>query len=258
MDTDSLLERIGPAVACSDAAISDASCGPLTVPAGLSPWSRKPERGGVLCQCVFGPVVDLCCVCTKLRGEAVRGQRCAKCGVTVLPASARAERFGHVELVTPLRHPWLPEVQIERVLVLPPLLRLAPDERGDPERDPDAYTRAVIAMAQSVTPDSAHERYPETPRPLGTSALYVDLIDRNETFRVMLRHAAPAVIVEHETGLLQASLDALFGPPTTSRNPRGRRLRDLLLLALDRGDEHELGVLRQAAGLVHGSSSEPT
>jgi hypothetical protein len=63
---------------------------------------------------------------------------------------------------------------------------------------------------------------------------------------------APAVIVEHETRLLQQQLAALFGPPTLTRNPRGRRLRDLLLAALarDTGDAaSELGPLLLAAGL---------
>jgi hypothetical protein len=249
MDADPLFEKLGACVARNDAAIAAASCGPLTVPAGLHTRTRRPERDGVLCQRVFGPIVDLRCLCTKLRGEAARGQRCPRCGVTVLPASARSGRFGHVELVAPLRHPWLSGVQVQQVPMLPPPLRLPPRERGDPDRDPDAHALAIIAVDERDMDGSTPVSYPDMPSLTGLSALYADLVARNEALRAMLRHAPPELIVEHATERLQAALDALFGPPTTSHNPRGRRLRDLLLAALDRGDDHEVAMLRLAAGL---------
>ena len=250
-----LLERLGPYLARDDAAIAAASHGPLTVPAGLHARTRRPERGGVLCQRVFGPVVDLCCMCTALRGEPARGRTCPKCGVTVLPASARSGRFGHVELAAPLHHPWLPDVSMQRVPVLPPPLRLVPDDRGDPTLDPDAHTLAAIAvdergMAGPLLLGAADdEPYPDLPPLTGLSALYAELVARNQALLAMLPYDPPAAIVEHETALLQAALDAVFGPPTTTRNPRGRRLRDLLLAALDRGDDREVAALREAAAL---------
>ena len=237
------------------AEVQHVSHGPVNQPDGLNTRTHRPERGGPLCMRVFGPVVDHCCMCTKYRGEDKLGVTCEKCGVTVAPASVRATRFGHIDLVVPLRHPWLTDMYVQRLLVLPPVLRLLPLERGDPDCDPDEHSREVIALdtrsfARAIEfADDVDEPYPACPELTGTSVLYARLIARNEALRAMCSYGAPEVIREHETGLLQTTLDALFGPPTRTKNPRGRRLRDLILAALDRNDV-ELDALRLAAALA--------
>lgn len=237
------------------------SHGRLTTAACLNPRTRRPERGGPLCMRIFGPVVDHCCLCRKYRGPQHAGRTCEKCGVQVALARVRGERFGHLELVVPLRHPWLPELPVHTLAVLPPLLRLLPPERDDPDRDPDRHTRDAIASDERSGDGSlADEPFPALPAVAGTTALYAHLIARDAALRAMLPRA-PTVIVEHETQLLQAALGALFGPPELGRNPRGRRLRDLLLAAyarhLDDDDDRERAALLRAAGLGTASASRP-
>ncbi len=251
-----LARRLGGSLTLLGAAeVLRISSGPVSLPSGLNTRTHRPERRGPLCMRVFGPIVDHCCMCTKVRGEQHLGVTCEKCGVTVAPASVRATRFGHIDLVVPLRHPWLPDEQLQRLPVLPPVLRLLPSERGDPNIDPDEHSREVIAIdtrsfARAMEFTEADEPYPACPELTGTSALYARLIARNEALRGMCSHGAPDVIREHETELLQTALDALFGPADHSKNPRGRRLRDLLLAALEQGDDSELDALRLAAALA--------
>jgi len=71
----------------------------------------RPERGGILCQRVFGPMDDDVCMCGKYDGAEHRGVTCEKCGVEVTSASVRGEWFGCVALTVPVVHPWFaPEV----------------------------------------------------------------------------------------------------------------------------------------------------
>lgn len=242
-------------IALGDATVLATSQGALTTHAGLNPRTGRAERGGPLCQRIFGAVVDHSCLCSKYRGHKHLGLRCERCGVVVAPASVRGERFGHVALVAALDHPWLADVRVQQLLVLPPRLRLLPRERGDVAHDPDEQSREFIAvddrnLAVSMRPmaGASYEAAPELPAVAGLTALYARLIARNETARAMWSRA-PEVIREHETALLQGCLDALFGPPTTTANPRGRRLRDLLLAAHERDDRPELAALLLAAGL---------
>src|SRR4051812_24999230 len=66
----------------------------------------KPERDGLFCPRIFGPVKDYECNCGKYRGPRHRGQVCEKCGVEVISARVRRERMGHIELAAPMAHPW--------------------------------------------------------------------------------------------------------------------------------------------------------
>ena len=69
--------------------------------------SGVPSRGGLLCQKIFGPVRDWCCECGQLRGPRYKDRLCPKCGVTVLKASSRRRRMGHINLSVPVVHPLL-------------------------------------------------------------------------------------------------------------------------------------------------------
>lgn len=95
------------------------SHGAVEKPETINYRTKKPERGGLCCARIFGPIEDFCCICTKYRGEQHRGVRCEKCGVEVLPSSVRSERFGHVELAVPVVHPLL-RAEVARLLGITP------------------------------------------------------------------------------------------------------------------------------------------
>jgi len=66
----------------------------------------KPEKDGLFCEKIFGPVRDLECNCGKYKGIKFKGITCDRCGVTVDRSSVRRERLGHIELATPVTHIW--------------------------------------------------------------------------------------------------------------------------------------------------------
>lgn len=66
----------------------------------------KPERDGLLCPRIFGPVKDWECNCGKYKRMKHRGITCEKCGVEVIQSRVRRERMGHIELVAPVCHIW--------------------------------------------------------------------------------------------------------------------------------------------------------
>ncbi|HLB41176.1 MAG TPA: hypothetical protein VJJ83_05275, partial [Candidatus Babeliales bacterium] len=66
----------------------------------------KPEKDGLFCARIFGPVKDWECNCGKYKRMKHRGVTCEKCGVEVIQARVRRERMGHIELVAPVCHIW--------------------------------------------------------------------------------------------------------------------------------------------------------
>ena len=66
----------------------------------------KPERDGLFCARIFGPVKDWECNCGKYKRMKHRGVTCEKCGVEVIQSRVRRERMGHIELVSPVCHIW--------------------------------------------------------------------------------------------------------------------------------------------------------
>ena len=66
----------------------------------------KPERDGLFCAKIFGPVKDYECNCGKYKRMKHRGVVCEKCGVEVIQSKVRRERLGHIELATPVAHIW--------------------------------------------------------------------------------------------------------------------------------------------------------
>jgi len=66
----------------------------------------KPERDGLFCARIFGPVKDWECNCGKYKRMKHRGVTCEKCGVEVIQSRVRRERMGHIELVAPVVHIW--------------------------------------------------------------------------------------------------------------------------------------------------------
>ncbi len=66
----------------------------------------SPEPDGLFCEKIFGPVHSYQCHCGKLKGIQYKNLVCSTCGVEVLPSSVRRERFGHIELASPVVHIW--------------------------------------------------------------------------------------------------------------------------------------------------------
>ena len=82
------------------------SHGEVTKPETINYRTFKPERDGLFCAKIFGPVTDWECLCGKYKRMKHRGVICDKCGVEVTQAKVRRERLGHVKLATPVSHVW--------------------------------------------------------------------------------------------------------------------------------------------------------
>jgi DNA-directed RNA polymerase subunit beta' len=82
------------------------SCGEVTKPETINYRTFKPERDGLFCAKIFGPVTDWECLCGKYKRMKHRGVICDKCGVEVTQSKVRRERMGHIELASPVSHVW--------------------------------------------------------------------------------------------------------------------------------------------------------
>ncbi len=136
------------------------SYGEVKKPETINYRTFKPERDGLFCAKVFGPVKDFECLCGKYKRLKHRGVVCEKCGVEVTLAKVRRERMGHIELASPVAHIWylksLPSRiglmldmtlrDIERVLYFEAFVvidpGLTPLERGQLLND-EAYLEAI-------------------------------------------------------------------------------------------------------------------
>ena len=95
--------RIGLA---SPETIRSWSFGEVKKPETINYRTFKPERDGLFCARIFGPVKDYECLCGKYKRMKHRGVICEKCGVEVTQTKVRRERMGHIELAAPVAHIW--------------------------------------------------------------------------------------------------------------------------------------------------------
>ncbi len=152
------------------------SYGEIKKPETINYRTFKPERDGLFCARIFGPVKDYECLCGKYKRMKYKGVICEKCGVEVTLAKVRRERMGHIELAAPVAHIWflksLPSrigllldmtlKDLERVLyfenyivlepgltALKPLQLLSEDEYLKAQEDfgEDSFTAAIGAEA---------------------------------------------------------------------------------------------------------------
>ena len=82
------------------------SHGEVKKPETINYRTFKPERDGLFCAKIFGPIKDYECLCGKYKRMKYRGVVCEKCGVEVTQSKVRRERLGHIELATPVAHIW--------------------------------------------------------------------------------------------------------------------------------------------------------
>ncbi|MEO1020632.1 MAG: DNA-directed RNA polymerase subunit beta', partial [Pseudomonadota bacterium] len=106
------------------------SFGEIKKPETINYRTFKPERDGLFCARIFGPIKDYECLCGKYKRMKYKGIICEKCGVEVTLSRVRRERMGHIELAAPVAHIWflkslpsriatlldIPLKEIERVL----------------------------------------------------------------------------------------------------------------------------------------------
>src|SRR6266403_237660 len=82
------------------------SYGEIKKPETINYRTFKPERDGLFCARIFGPIKDYECLCGKYKRMKFRGITCEKCGVEVTLTKVRRERMGHIELASPIAHIW--------------------------------------------------------------------------------------------------------------------------------------------------------
>jgi len=120
------------------------SYGEVKKPETINYRTFKPERDGLFCAKIFGPIKDYECLCGKYKRLKHRGVICEKCGVEVTLAKVRRERMGHIELASPVAHIWFLKSLPSRLgLVLDMTLR-------DIERA--LYFEAYVVVDPGMTP----------------------------------------------------------------------------------------------------------
>ena len=141
------------------------SHGEVTKPETINYRTFKPERDGLFCAKIFGPVTDWECLCGKYKRMKHRGVICDKCGVEVTLSKVRRERLGHIELASPCSHVWffkgLPSRigylldismrDLERILYFEAFVVVDPGEVADPQRTPDAAGRGISQAHRRIS-----------------------------------------------------------------------------------------------------------
>ncbi|HET6611664.1 MAG TPA: DNA-directed RNA polymerase subunit beta', partial [Kofleriaceae bacterium] len=124
--------------------IREWSHGEVKKPETINYRTFKPERDGLFCAKIFGPVKDYECNCGKYKRMKHRGVVCEKCGVEVIQSKVRRERMGHITLATPVAHIWflkslpsrignmldIPLKDLEKVLYCEAFIVVNPKESG--------------------------------------------------------------------------------------------------------------------------------
>jgi DNA-directed RNA polymerase subunit beta' len=105
LDKVNQVEHVAISIA-SPEAIRSWSKGEVKNPETINYRTFKPEKGGLFCERIFGPVKDWECSCGKYKRIKHRGVVCDRCGVEVTLARVRRERMGHIELAVPVSHIW--------------------------------------------------------------------------------------------------------------------------------------------------------
>lgn len=175
------------------------SYGEVKKPETINYRTFKPERDGLFCAKIFGPVKDYECLCGKYKRLKHRGVICEKCGVEVTQAKVRRERMGHIELASPVAHIWFLKSLPSRLgMVLDMTLR-------DIERV--LYFEAFVVVESGMTPLARGQLLTEDDY-LARVEEYGDDFDAMmgaEGVRELLRTLDPAHEIEKLRGEMQAT-----------------------------------------------------
>jgi DNA-directed RNA polymerase subunit beta' len=174
------------------------SFGEVKKPETINYRTFKPERDGLFCAAIFGPVKDYECLCGKYKRMKHRGVVCEKCGTEVTLAKVRRERMGHIELASPVAHIWFLKSLPSRIgLMLDMTLR-------DIERI--LYFEAYVVVDPGLTPlergqmlsedqylEAVEEHGDEFDARMGAEAVYELLKDLDlKAEQMMLKEAIAA------------------------------------------------------------------
>jgi len=125
------------------------SYGEVKKPETINYRTFKPERDGLFCARIFGPVKDYECLCGKYKRMKYRGVVCEKCGVEVTLSKVRRDRMGHIELASPVAHIWFTKSLPSRVgLLLDLTLK---------DIDRVLYFESYVVTDPGVTPLKPHQ-----------------------------------------------------------------------------------------------------
>ena len=139
------------------------SYGEVKKPETINYRTFKPERDGLFCAKIFGPVKDYECLCGKYKRLKHRGVVCEKCGVEVTQSKVRRERMGHIELASPTAHIWFLKSLPSRIgLMLDMTLR---------EIERVLYFEAFVVIEPGMTPMQRGQ--------LLTDELYLEAIEEH-------------------------------------------------------------------------------
>src|SRR6476661_4072330 len=248
--------------------IREWSHGEVKKPETINYRTFKPERDGLFCARIFGPVKDYECNCGKYKRMTHRGVVCEKCGVEVIQSKVRRERLGHITLATPVAHIWflksLPSrignllditlKELEKVLYCESYVVVDPKNSGlskgellTEDRHQKLVEEVVEAFNQSsnkpewmmleVIPVIPPELRPLVPLDGGRFAtsdlndLYRRVINRNNRLKRLMELNAPEIIIRNEKRMLQESVDALFDNGRRGKTITGPNKRPLKSLS---------------------------
>ena len=215
------------AVLRAAAAVATASCGRVRIPEGHNRRTGMPERDGLFCARIFGPVADLRCLCGKLAAAQFAGQTCDRCGVLCGERRLRGERWGHIESSVPLVHPRLaPRIAAALGCTARDLLAVLRHEAhlradGSVVAGRDDESRAmgpwhVAARLGAQADELLLTRVPVTPpdwrgtRSDPQDAAYMRLVTRCIRVQRLQELHAPAIILDNEAQMAQQAFDRLY------------------------------------------------
>ncbi len=173
------------------------SYGEVKKPETINYRTFKPERDGLFCARIFGPVKDYECLCGKYKRMKYRGIVCEKCGVEVTLASVRRERMGHIELAAPVAHIWFLKSLPSRISMLTDI--------GVKALERVLYFESYIVIEPGLTPLGMYEMLSEEQ--------YQEAIDEygEDSFRAgigaeAIKEILASIDLEEERKIIRAEL----------------------------------------------------
>ena len=206
------------------------SFGEVKKPETINYRTFKPERDGLFCAKIFGPVKDYECLCGKYKRLKHRGVVCEKCGVEVTQTKVRRERMGHINLATPVAHIWFLKSLPSRIgLMLDMTLR---------EIERVLYFEAFVVIEPGMTPLEKGQ--------LMTDEMYLDAVEQyGDEFEAAMGAEAVAALLSSfdlQTEMLQVREDMAATKSETKIKRLTKRLK-LLESFLNSGNKPEWMIL---------------
>lgn len=193
------------------------SYGEVKKPETINYRTFKPERDGLFCAKIFGPIKDYECLCGKYKRLKHRGVVCEKCGVEVTLAKVRRDRMGHIELACPVAHIWYLKSLPSRIgLLLDMTLR-------DIERV--LYFEAYVVVDPGMTPLE--------PKQLLSEEAYLDALEEyGDDFQALMGAEAVKFLLQ-DTNVKQEVADLREALPQTTSETKIKKLTKRLKVLSD-------------------------